>query len=240
MFDLFPSGLCLPLPLLPHYSFPIVLFLKSFLLPVAVPGAPPRKLEVEAMNSTAIRVTWKPPLQSKQHGQIRGYQVTFSRLENGEPRGQPNILDIALPEAQVLDNVLLSPACSHSLSPLSLPLLFIPHYRHSALHLFPLHSPSSHFISLTPSDMRWNSPSAALAVTPLQPPPPPAPPSVPFLPFATSTFDSQSLPCPARRQIAESILILRLKKKRSHLIFHPRDTWMEIRGINVPISAAEL
>ncbi|XP_041847348.1 receptor-type tyrosine-protein phosphatase F isoform X5 [Melanotaenia boesemani] len=65
-----------------------------------VPGAPPRKLEVEAINSTAIRVTWKPPLQVKQHGQIRGYQVIFSRLENGEPRGQPNIMDIALPEAQ--------------------------------------------------------------------------------------------------------------------------------------------
>ncbi|RVE62112.1 hypothetical protein OJAV_G00177380 [Oryzias javanicus] len=65
-----------------------------------VPGAPPRKLEVEALNSTAIRVTWKPPLQVKQHGQIRGYQVIFSRLENGEPRGQPNIMDIALPEAQ--------------------------------------------------------------------------------------------------------------------------------------------
>uniref|UniRef100_A0A8C5I3Q6 Receptor-type tyrosine-protein phosphatase F n=1 Tax=Gouania willdenowi TaxID=441366 RepID=A0A8C5I3Q6_GOUWI len=65
-----------------------------------VPGAPPRKLEVEAINSTAIRVTWKPPLQGKQHGQIRGYQVIYSRLENGEPRGQPNILDVALPEAQ--------------------------------------------------------------------------------------------------------------------------------------------
>ncbi|KAG7229057.1 hypothetical protein INR49_013176, partial [Caranx melampygus] len=65
-----------------------------------VPGAPPRKLEVEAINSTAIRVTWKPPLQVKQHGQIRGYQVIFSRLENGEPRGQPNIMDVALPEAQ--------------------------------------------------------------------------------------------------------------------------------------------
>uniref|UniRef100_A0A3B3V8S0 Receptor-type tyrosine-protein phosphatase F n=1 Tax=Poecilia latipinna TaxID=48699 RepID=A0A3B3V8S0_9TELE len=65
-----------------------------------VPGAPPRKLEVEAINSTAIRVTWKPPIQVKQHGQIRGYQVIFSRLENGEPRGQPNIMDVALPEAQ--------------------------------------------------------------------------------------------------------------------------------------------
>uniref|UniRef100_UPI0037E79603 receptor-type tyrosine-protein phosphatase F isoform X11 n=1 Tax=Semicossyphus pulcher TaxID=241346 RepID=UPI0037E79603 len=66
----------------------------------SMPGAPPRKLEVEAVNSTAIRVTWKPPLQVKQHGQIRGYQVIFSRLENGEPRGQPNIMDVALPEAQ--------------------------------------------------------------------------------------------------------------------------------------------
>ncbi|XP_056277767.1 receptor-type tyrosine-protein phosphatase F isoform X6 [Pseudoliparis swirei] len=66
----------------------------------SMPGAPPRRLEVEAINSTAIRVTWKPPLQAKHHGQIRGYQVIFSRLEHGEPRGQPNIMDIALPEAQ--------------------------------------------------------------------------------------------------------------------------------------------
>ncbi|XP_039533391.1 receptor-type tyrosine-protein phosphatase F isoform X6 [Pimephales promelas] len=66
----------------------------------SMPGAPPRKVEVEALNSTAIRVTWKPPLSGKQHGQIRGYQVIYSRLENGEPRGQPNIMDVALPEAQ--------------------------------------------------------------------------------------------------------------------------------------------
>uniref|UniRef100_W5M9W5 Receptor-type tyrosine-protein phosphatase F n=1 Tax=Lepisosteus oculatus TaxID=7918 RepID=W5M9W5_LEPOC len=65
-----------------------------------VPGAPPRKVEVEAVNSTAIRVTWKAPLSTKQHGQIRGYQIIYSRLENGEPRGQPNIMDVALPEAQ--------------------------------------------------------------------------------------------------------------------------------------------
>ncbi|XP_026137623.1 receptor-type tyrosine-protein phosphatase F-like isoform X20 [Carassius auratus] len=66
----------------------------------SMPGAPPRKVEVEAVNSTAIRVTWKPPLSGKQHGQIRGYQVIYSRLENGEPRSQPNIMDVALPEAQ--------------------------------------------------------------------------------------------------------------------------------------------
>ncbi|XP_071262647.1 receptor-type tyrosine-protein phosphatase F-like isoform X14 [Salvelinus alpinus] len=65
-----------------------------------VPGAPPRKVEADALNSTALRVMWKPPLQVKQHGQIRGYQVVFSRLENGAPRGQPNIMDVSLPEAQ--------------------------------------------------------------------------------------------------------------------------------------------
>ncbi|XP_057189333.1 receptor-type tyrosine-protein phosphatase F isoform X9 [Triplophysa rosa] len=66
----------------------------------SMPGAPPRKVEVEAVNSTAIRVTWKPPLSGKQHGQIRGYQVIYSRLENGEPRGQPTIMDVSLAEAQ--------------------------------------------------------------------------------------------------------------------------------------------
>ncbi len=68
----------------------------------AVPGAPPRKVEVEALNSTALRVTWKPPLSVKQHGQIRGYQLVYSRLEKGEPHGQPVIMDVSLPEAQVL------------------------------------------------------------------------------------------------------------------------------------------
>ncbi|XP_064791842.1 protein tyrosine phosphatase receptor type Fa isoform X8 [Oncorhynchus masou masou] len=66
----------------------------------SMPGAPPRKVEADVLNSTALRVTWKPPLQVKQHGQIRGYQVVYSRLENGEPRGQPSIMDVSLPEAQ--------------------------------------------------------------------------------------------------------------------------------------------
>ncbi|XP_028855774.1 protein tyrosine phosphatase receptor type Fa isoform X7 [Denticeps clupeoides] len=69
-----------------------------------VPGAPPRKVEAEAVNSTAARVTWKPPLQVKQHGQIRGYQVVYSRMEDGEPRGQPVIVDVSLPEAQWKDD----------------------------------------------------------------------------------------------------------------------------------------
>uniref|UniRef100_A0A8C0FDC4 Receptor-type tyrosine-protein phosphatase F n=1 Tax=Bubo bubo TaxID=30461 RepID=A0A8C0FDC4_BUBBB len=66
-----------------------------------VPSAPPRKVEVESVNSTAIRVSWKLPISNKQHGQIRGYQVTYVKLENNEPRGQPVIKDVMLSEAQV-------------------------------------------------------------------------------------------------------------------------------------------
>ncbi|XP_053088105.1 protein tyrosine phosphatase receptor type Fa isoform X9 [Pangasianodon hypophthalmus] len=66
----------------------------------SMPGAPPRRVEVDAVNSTALHVAWKPPLVQKQHGEIRGYQVVYSRVEDGEPRGQPTILDIALPDAQ--------------------------------------------------------------------------------------------------------------------------------------------
>ncbi|XP_059583684.1 receptor-type tyrosine-protein phosphatase F isoform X4 [Alligator mississippiensis] len=66
----------------------------------SMPSAPPRKVEVESVNSTAVRVSWKLPLSNKQHGQIRGYQVTYVKLENNEPRGQPVIRDVMLSEAQ--------------------------------------------------------------------------------------------------------------------------------------------
>ncbi|XP_048457494.1 protein tyrosine phosphatase receptor type Fa [Rhincodon typus] len=65
-----------------------------------VPSAPPRKVEAESVNSTTIKVTWKPPISSKQHGQIRGYQVTYVRLDKGEPQGQPIIKDVMLAEEQ--------------------------------------------------------------------------------------------------------------------------------------------
>ncbi|XP_017397202.1 receptor-type tyrosine-protein phosphatase F isoform X15 [Cebus imitator] len=66
----------------------------------SMPSGPPRKVEVEPLNSTAVRVYWKLPVPSKQHGQIRGYQVTYVRLENGEPRGLPIIQDVMLAETQ--------------------------------------------------------------------------------------------------------------------------------------------
>ncbi|XP_043554889.1 receptor-type tyrosine-protein phosphatase S-like isoform X21 [Chiloscyllium plagiosum] len=66
----------------------------------SMPSAPPRKVEAESVNSTTIKVTWKPPISSKQHGLIRGYQVTYVRLDKGEPQGQPIIKDVMLAEEQ--------------------------------------------------------------------------------------------------------------------------------------------
>ncbi|XP_061620690.1 receptor-type tyrosine-protein phosphatase delta isoform X46 [Phyllopteryx taeniolatus] len=65
-----------------------------------VPSGPPRKVEVEAVNSSSIKVIWRSPMPTKQHGQIRGYQVHYVRMLNGEPTGQPVIKDILIDDAQ--------------------------------------------------------------------------------------------------------------------------------------------
>ncbi|XP_069007105.1 protein tyrosine phosphatase receptor type Fa isoform X2 [Embiotoca jacksoni] len=79
-------------------------------------GAPPRKVKAEALNSTALRVTWSPPLSVKQHGHIQGYQLVHSRLENGEPHGQPVITDISFPEAQEATITGLLPETTYSVT----------------------------------------------------------------------------------------------------------------------------
>ncbi|KAJ8416441.1 hypothetical protein AAFF_G00357290 [Aldrovandia affinis] len=65
-----------------------------------VPSGPPRKVEVEAVNSTSIKVIWRSPVPNKQHGQIRGYQVHYVKMVNGEPTGQPVIKDILIDDSQ--------------------------------------------------------------------------------------------------------------------------------------------
>ncbi|XP_017562904.2 receptor-type tyrosine-protein phosphatase S-like isoform X6 [Pygocentrus nattereri] len=65
-----------------------------------VPGAPPSQVEVWPLNSTSIRVLWRSVLPGQRNGQIRGYQVHYARLENGESRGLPRIRDIMLDDAQ--------------------------------------------------------------------------------------------------------------------------------------------
>lgn len=68
---------------------------------LAVPSAPPRKVEVAALNSTALKVMWRSPVPNKQHGQIRGYQVHYVEVVDEEARGRPLIRDIMLTDAQV-------------------------------------------------------------------------------------------------------------------------------------------
>nr|XP_019606694.1 PREDICTED: receptor-type tyrosine-protein phosphatase F isoform X17 [Rhinolophus sinicus] len=82
----------------------------------SMPSGPPRKVEVEPLNSTAVHVSWKLPVPSKQHGQIRGYQVTYVRLENGEPRGPPVIQDVMLAEAQETTISSLTPETTYSIT----------------------------------------------------------------------------------------------------------------------------
>ncbi|XP_041417367.1 receptor-type tyrosine-protein phosphatase F isoform X14 [Xenopus laevis] len=82
----------------------------------SMPSAPPRKVEVDSVNSTSVRVTWKSPLPTKQNGQIRGYQVTYVRLEGGEPRGNPIIKDVVLSEAQDAVITGLSPETTYSIT----------------------------------------------------------------------------------------------------------------------------
>ncbi|XP_077331203.1 receptor-type tyrosine-protein phosphatase delta isoform X16 [Lithobates pipiens] len=66
----------------------------------SIPSGPPRKVEVEAVNSTSVKVFWRSPVPNKQHGQIRGYQVHYVRMENGESKGPPMLKDIMLADAQ--------------------------------------------------------------------------------------------------------------------------------------------
>uniref|UniRef100_A0A8B9MGA8 Receptor-type tyrosine-protein phosphatase S n=1 Tax=Accipiter nisus TaxID=211598 RepID=A0A8B9MGA8_9AVES len=79
-----------------------------------VPSGPPRKVEVEAVNSTAVKVSWRSPVPSKQHGQIRGYQVHYVRMENGEPKGQPMLKDVMLADAQEMIISGLQPETTYS------------------------------------------------------------------------------------------------------------------------------
>uniref|UniRef100_A0A8C4IT32 protein-tyrosine-phosphatase n=1 Tax=Dicentrarchus labrax TaxID=13489 RepID=A0A8C4IT32_DICLA len=81
-----------------------------------VPGAPPRRVEVEVLNSTALKVMWRSLTPGKQHGQIRGYQVHYVRVENGESRGLPHIKDVMLADAQEMVIGGLKPDTTYSIT----------------------------------------------------------------------------------------------------------------------------
>ncbi|XP_077463802.1 protein tyrosine phosphatase receptor type Fa [Stigmatopora argus] len=82
----------------------------------SMPEAPPRKVEAAAVNSTAVRVSWKPPLSIKHNGHVRGYQIVYSRMERGQPHGRPLVADVARPDAQEAILTGLLPETSYSLT----------------------------------------------------------------------------------------------------------------------------
>ncbi|XP_055084726.1 receptor-type tyrosine-protein phosphatase S-like isoform X7 [Periophthalmus magnuspinnatus] len=66
-----------------------------------VPGAAPRHVDVQPLNSSALRVTWRPVSPRLRQGQIRGYQVHFSNTGNSDTRNLPRIKDLLLDESQM-------------------------------------------------------------------------------------------------------------------------------------------
>jgi len=61
------------------------------------------------LNSTALKVMWRSLAPGRQHGQIRGYQVHYVRVANGESHGLPLIKDVMLADAQVEPPLLNAP-----------------------------------------------------------------------------------------------------------------------------------
>ena len=63
-----------------------------------VPGEP-RRLRLEAINSTSVLVAWRPPAEAGRRGVIRGYQVVYSPTTNRSS----STSTASTPAAHVLD-----------------------------------------------------------------------------------------------------------------------------------------
>ena len=64
----------------------------------SVPGEP-RRLKLEAINSTSVLVEWRPPAEARRRGVIRGYQVVYAPATNRSS----TLLSTTAPAAHVLD-----------------------------------------------------------------------------------------------------------------------------------------
>uniref|UniRef100_A0A8C1TKE3 protein-tyrosine-phosphatase n=1 Tax=Cyprinus carpio TaxID=7962 RepID=A0A8C1TKE3_CYPCA len=70
--------------------------------PQTLPSAPPQGVDVVVLNATSARVSWKPPVAERQHGRIRGYQVTYARRTAGERTVSPRLRELLLRDPQDL------------------------------------------------------------------------------------------------------------------------------------------
>ena len=64
---------------------------------VLVPSEP-RRLKVEAVNSTAILVQWQPPADREHNGVIRGYQIHYAHVPVDEAAA--DAIDAIIPGGQ--------------------------------------------------------------------------------------------------------------------------------------------
>ena len=52
-------------------------------------------MRLNAVNSTAVHVQWRPPLEREQNGVIRGYQVLYMRIDDrAEDVGGTRVYDV--------------------------------------------------------------------------------------------------------------------------------------------------
>ncbi|TRY66252.1 hypothetical protein DNTS_006735 [Danionella cerebrum] len=65
-----------------------------------VPSAPPQGVDVVVLNATSARVSWRSPVAERQHGKIRGYQVTYARRTAGERSASPKMRELLLTDSQ--------------------------------------------------------------------------------------------------------------------------------------------
>lgn len=56
----------------------------------AVPSGPPREVKANALSSTEIGVTWEPPLENQQNGDLLGYKIFYQ----SEIKGTPEELEV--------------------------------------------------------------------------------------------------------------------------------------------------
>ena len=61
---------------------------------LSVPGEP-RKVKAEVINSTAVHVSWRPPIERERNGIIRGYQIHYYKVnDRNDAIGLPDMYNV--------------------------------------------------------------------------------------------------------------------------------------------------
>ncbi|GFQ81296.1 tyrosine-protein phosphatase Lar [Trichonephila clavata] len=80
-----------------------------------VPGEP-REVEVRSLNSTTVKVSWKPPANRDRNGLIRGYQIHVQEMNReGDLVNEPLRYDVAEDDAEEYNVIGLQPATNYSI-----------------------------------------------------------------------------------------------------------------------------